>query len=91
MKGAIAEVNFMVRAYRVYYTTFYDDEHERIIEKLKSVLGVEPVIHSSMIKEFRYLEFIGNELVEGKDEDIKKTVKEVLGEDAYVRVDYINL
>lgn len=81
----------MVTAYRVYYTTFYDEEHERIVNLLRSILGAEPRVHVSRIREFRFVEFVGKGLPQGLEEEIKRAIREVLGEDAYVRVDYINL
>ncbi len=84
----------MVKAYRVYYTTFDEELHKRIKEKLVKELGLEPIEHKSFINEFRFLEFRfekKNELKPGLEERIKEIVREVLGEDSYVRVDYINV
>ena len=81
----------MVTAYRIYYTTFYDEEHERIVKQLAALLKKEPRIHQSRIREFRYVEFVGEDLPRGLEEDIKRVVRSILGDDAYVRVDYINL
>lgn len=81
----------MVKAYRIYYTTYCDEEHEKIVVQLAMLLKKDPIIHQSRIREFRYVEFSGEDLPLGLEEDIKRIVKSVLGEDAYVRVDYINL
>lgn len=81
----------MVVAYRVYYTTFYDEEHEKVKKLLKELLGVEPVDHRSRVPGFRYLEFRSDGLQSGLSGEIEKAVKSVVGEDAYVRVDYIRV
>jgi len=81
----------MTRAYRVFYTTFYEDEHERIKTALKELLGIEPVEHRSFISEFRYLEFKGDSLQPGMDEKIREVLKSILGKEAGIKVDYINV
>jgi len=84
----------MVKAYRVYYTTFDEETHRKIIEELEQELGLEPIEHKSFINEFRFLEFrFGkkDEIQLGLEDKIKKIVKKILGEDSYVRVDYISV
>lgn len=81
----------MVRAYRIFYTTYNEDKHAKILEILREKLRKEPIVHVSMIKEFRYVEFKGDDLQPGLEREISESVKQVLGEEAYVRVDYINL
>lgn len=81
----------MVRAYRVYFTTFYEEESRAVTEKLRALLGREPIEHHSKVPGFKFLEFRGDDLREGLEGEIKRAVLEALGPDAYVRVDYINL
>lgn len=81
----------MTRAYRIYYTTFYDDIHKKIVEALKATIGIEPIEHKSFIKEFRYIEFKSDELKPGMEGEIAKVIKTILGESANVKIDFINI
>jgi len=82
----------LVVAYRVYYTTFYDSEHERIKSKIRELFNIEPVDHKSRMPGFRYIEIRRDEGVpESLSEEIERIVKSVLGFNAYVRVDYIKV
>ncbi len=83
----------MVTAYRVYYTTFDENKHARIRDALEKMFEGKASVseHKSFIKEFRYVEIRGEKLEKGFEESIARTVREILGEEAYVRVDYINL
>lgn len=81
----------MVKAYRIYYTTFYDDEHALVIEIIKRIFGKEPVIHASKLREFRFVEVLGDDLQEGLEESIMRAIKEIIGYQAYVRIDFIDL
>lgn len=80
-----------VRAYRVFYTTFHEEEHQKVKELLRSIVGVEPIEHISFIKEFRYLEFKNDALNPGLEAKIYETVASVLGKDKGIKVDYINV
>lgn len=81
----------MVKAYRIYYTTFYDDEHLLVVEAIRRLTGKEPVTHGSRIRELRFVEVVGEDLQRGLEDGIVRTVKEILGEEAYVRVDFVDL
>ncbi len=81
----------MVKAIRIYYTTFDEEKHKAIIEKLKKTIGIEPIEHFSSIKEFRYLELKINNEDDSLKDIVKEEIKKILGEEAYIRIDYINV
>lgn len=76
------------KLYRIYYTAYYDSEHEEVKRKLKEKYGVEPVdIKSSVLPEFRFLELpIAKE---GLQDEIAKIVSSIVGS-KYVKVDWID-
>ena len=91
-QSAIGVWAVLVVAYRIYYTTFYDSEHETIKKKIKEMLNIEPIDHKSRIPGFRYIEVRRDEGLPGSlEEEIARIVKAVLGPNAYVRVDYIKV
>ena len=81
----------MVKALRIYYTCFDESRNKEVISKLKALIGFEPIVHNSFIREFRYLEFRGDEAIETKKSIVKETVKNILGPNSYIRIDYINI
>ncbi|MEM1619986.1 MAG: hypothetical protein QXU97_01605 [Fervidicoccaceae archaeon] len=82
----------MVKAYRFYYTTFYDEEHERVKAYIKGLFGIEPIEHTSRIPGFRWIEVrFTRELPKVNIESLIESLKKMLGGDAYVRVDVIDL
>ncbi len=78
------------KLYRVYYNTYSDEAHRRVIEALKRELGAEVVDHPSrVLPEFRFVEVLKPE--PGLEERIRDIVKSVLGDSAgEVKVDWID-
>jgi hypothetical protein len=78
------------RLYRVYYTTYSDEKHRRVVEALKSELGAEVVDHPSrVLPEFRFVEVLKPE--PGLEGRIRGIVERVLGErEGEVKVDWID-
>ncbi|ADL18753.1 hypothetical protein ASAC_0346 [Acidilobus saccharovorans 345-15] len=76
------------KLYRIYYTTYYDSEHEEVKRKLKEKYGVEPAdIKSSVLPEFRFLELpIAKG---GLEKEISELVSSIIGS-KYVKVDWID-
>ncbi len=81
----------MVKAIRIYYTCFDDEKNLSLARKLKEIVESEIVEHRSSIPGFRYLEFKGVDLSDERRERIGEALREFLGENAYFRIDYINL
>ncbi|MEM0021701.1 MAG: hypothetical protein QW039_04260 [Fervidicoccaceae archaeon] len=81
----------MTKAYRIFYTTFYDDEHNKIKEILSNLMGMEPIEHRSFVKEFRYIEFKGESLEPGLEKKIVEIVSSIIGKERGIKVDYINV
>ncbi|AFH42509.1 hypothetical protein IOK49_03390 [Fervidicoccus fontis] len=80
-----------MKAYRIFYTTFYDDDHENVKKKLNELIGIEALDHKSFVKEFRYLEYRSESLKPGLEEEIRRIAEEVLGKKSYIKVDFISL
>ncbi|MGB9725314.1 MAG: hypothetical protein ACP5I2_05510 [Fervidicoccaceae archaeon] len=80
-----------VKAYRVFYTSFYESEHEKVKEILREIVGIEPIEHKSFIGEFRYLEFKSESLKPGLEAKIYEALASILGKDKGIKVDYINV
>ncbi|MCE4602121.1 MAG: hypothetical protein F7C08_01995 [Desulfurococcales archaeon] len=75
------------RLYRVYYTTYSDDVHRRIINEIESRYGFKVVEHPSRVHpEFRFIEIYTER--EGMEEELVSLVKNIAGT-MYVRVDWI--
>ncbi|BAN89747.1 hypothetical protein [Aeropyrum camini] len=63
-----------IRLYRVYYSTYNDDVHSRIVEELRSRFGVEVRDHrSTVVREFRFVEVLLGE--PGREAEIEEAVK----------------
>ena len=76
------------RLYRVYYTTYSDDVHKRIIEEIERRYGFKVVEHPSRVHpEFRFIEVYTER--EGMEEELAGLVKNIAGT-MYVRVDWIS-
>ncbi len=76
------------KLYRIYYTTYDDDVHAKVIELLKSKYGVMPRDEKSVVvPEFRFVELPLDK--DGLSEEIKAFVSEVV-RSQYVKVDRID-
>ena len=76
------------RLYRVYYNTFDDDAHRRVVEELRKRFG-EVVEHESRVHpEFRFVEILNT--TPGLEDEIAETVKGVAGV-MHVKVDWIEI
>gem|GEM_PF-1680249 len=93
MKGAKFDrgARGVVKAYRIFYTTFYEEEHERVKVALKELIKEEPIEHKSFVKEFRYIEFKSDSLVPGLENKIAEIVASIVGKEKGIKVDYINV
>ncbi len=78
---------FMKKLYRVYYTTYDDEIHLKVVKALKEKYGGVVEHKSKVLPEFRYLEVIVDK--EGLEEEIKSLVSEIIGS-SNVRVDWID-
>ncbi|MCE4611124.1 MAG: hypothetical protein F7B17_04040 [Desulfurococcales archaeon] len=78
------------KLYRVYYNTFDDTLHLKVVEALKKEIGAEVVIHDSkVLPEFRFVEVLKPE--PGLEDKIKKIVIDVLGEkQGDIKVDWVD-
>lgn len=76
------------KLYRIYYTTYDDNAHARVLELLKSRYGVTPREEKSVVvPEFRFIELPIEQ--DGLSEEIKALVSEVV-RSQYVKVDRID-
>lgn len=78
------------KLYRVYYNTYSDTLHLKVVEALKRELGADVVVHNSrVLPEFRFVEVLKPE--PGLEDKIKRIVMEVLGEkQGDIKVDWID-
>ncbi|MEM0366323.1 MAG: hypothetical protein QXO93_03310 [Acidilobaceae archaeon] len=77
----------MKKLYRVYYNTYSDEEHRRVIEELTRRFGVEVIDYPTIVvPEFRFIEVKLEE--EGKEEEIRSIVSSITN--SRVKVDWID-
>lgn len=75
------------KLYRVYYNTYSDEEHRRVIEELTRRFGVEVIDYPTIVvPEFRFIEVKLEE--EGKEEEIRSIVSSITN--SRVKVDWID-
>lgn len=78
----------MRRLYRIYYDSYSDEEHRRVLEELKRRFGVEVVDHrSSVLPEFRFVELMLQE--PNREGEISSLISSILG-GRKVKVDWID-
>lgn len=78
----------MRRLYRIYYDSYSDEEHLRVLEELKKRFGAEVIDHkSSLLSEFRFVELLLPE--PGRAEEIQSLISSLLG-GRRVKVDWID-
>jgi hypothetical protein len=76
------------KLYRVYYTTYSDEAHDRVKRELEARYGAKVVDHPSrLLPEFRFLELHLDK--PGLRDEILKTVREITGT-RHVKVDWID-
>lgn len=76
------------RLYRIYYTTFDDDAHRRIVEELERRYG-KVIEHKSIVHpEFRYIELLNE--TPGREGEIAAIIKSAPGV-VGVKVDWIEV
>lgn len=75
----------MRKLYRIYYTTYSEEEHEKVLEALRR-FGEVRYVPSSLLREFRFVELKLEEA--GKEEEIRAVVAAIVGE--RVKVDWID-
>lgn len=76
------------KLYRVYYNTFSDELHRRVVEELSRRFGVRVIDYKSRVAPgFRFLEVFLEE--SGREEEIKSIVSSITG-DSRVKVDWID-
>ncbi len=77
------------KLYRVYYTTYSDDVHRRVIREIEERYGYRIVDHPSRVHpEFRFIEVYAED--EGREEELRDLVRSLVGS-MYVRVDRISI
>lgn len=78
----------MRKLYRVYYSTFNDEVHRRVVEELSKRLGVRVIDYTSRVAPgFRFLEVLLDK--PGREEEIKSIVASIIG-NPRVKVDWID-
>lgn len=78
----------MRKLYRVYYNTYSDELHRRVVEELSRRFGVRVIDYGSRVAVgFRFLEVFLEE--PGVVEDIRSIVSSVVG-DVRVKVDWVD-
>ena len=78
----------MRKLYRVYYNTYSDELHRRVVEELSRRFGVRVIDYGSRVAVgFRFLEVFLEE--PGLEEEIRSIVSSVVG-DVRVKVDWID-
>lgn len=78
----------MRKLYRVYYNTYSDELHKRVVEELSRRFGVRVIDYGSRVAVgFRFLEVFLEE--PGLEEEIRSIVSSVVG-DVRVKVDWID-
>ncbi|MCX8165436.1 MAG: hypothetical protein N3D79_02445 [Acidilobaceae archaeon] len=76
----------MRRLYRIYYTTYSEEEHSRVLQELRKFNAEVVEVRSQVVPEFRFVEL---RLAEpGKEEEIKALVSSIVGE--RVKVDWVD-
>ncbi|MCE4604116.1 MAG: hypothetical protein F7B20_04025 [Aeropyrum sp.] len=77
-----------IKLYRIYYNTYSDEVHRRVVEELSRRFGAEVRHRSSeVLGEFRFVELVLPE--EGREAEIAEVVKSV-GEVFGVKVEWID-
>ena len=77
------------KLYRVYYTTYSDEVHRRVIREIEERYGYRIVDHPSRVHpEFRFIEVYTED--EGREEELRDLVRSLVGS-MYVRVDRISI
>ena len=78
----------MRKLYRVYYNTYSDELHRRVVEELSRRFGVRVIDRSSRVAVgFRFLEVLLEK--PGLEEEIRSIVSSVIG-DVRVKVDWVD-
>ncbi len=78
----------MRKLYRVYYNTYSDELHRRVVEELSRRFGVRVIDRSSRVAVgFRFLEVFLEK--PGLEEEIRSIVSSVIG-DVRVKVDWVD-
>ncbi len=76
------------RLYRIYYTTYDENLHRKVLEALTSRFNVTPrEIKSTVLPEFRFLELSLEK--EGLEAELRQLVAEIV-KSQYVKVDWID-
>jgi len=76
------------KLYRVYYNTYSDELHRRVVEELSRRFGVRVIDYGSRVAVgFRFLEVFLEE--PGVEEEIRSIVSSIIG-DVRVKVDWID-
>jgi hypothetical protein len=76
------------KLYRVYYNTYSDELHRRVVEELSRRFGVRVIDRSSRVAVgFRFLEVFLEK--PGLEEEIRSIVSSVIG-DVRVKVDWVD-
>lgn len=82
----------MVHVIRVYYTTYEELVHKKIVEKVSEIAGSEPVVKQSWIKEFRHVEIeVGDET---ECQRIREQLQEILSSELngeYFKIEHITV
>ncbi|MEN2999431.1 MAG: hypothetical protein ABDH61_02515 [Acidilobaceae archaeon] len=76
----------MRRLYRIYYTTYSEEAHAKVLEELRKYNAEVVEVRSQVVPEFRFVELRLGE--PGKEEEIKALVAGIVGE--RVKVDWID-
>ena len=78
----------MRKLYRVYYNTYSDELHRRVVEELSRRFGVRVIDYRSRVAVgFRFLEVFLEK--PGVEEEIRSIVSSVIG-DVRVKVDWVD-
>ena len=78
----------MRKLYRVYYNTYSDELHRRVVEELSRRFGVRVIDYRSRVAVgFRFLEVFLEK--PGLEEEIRSIVSSVIG-DVRVKVDWVD-
>ncbi len=78
----------MKKLYRIYYSTYDDNLHEQIVNKLEAKYKTKVVVHKSRVHpDFRFLELFLDE--PGKEDEIRDLIVSTLGSE-WVKVDWID-
>jgi hypothetical protein len=76
------------KLYRVYYNTYSDELHRRVVEELSRRFGVRVIDYGSRVAVgFRFLEVFLEK--PGLEEEIRSIVSSVIG-DVRVKVDWVD-